>query len=46
MLSGILAPAVAPAQLEDIRRAFAPLTEERVRTKGEWIAVSLRGQPR
>jgi ribosomal protein L11 methyltransferase len=43
VLSGILAPAVAPAQLEDIRRAFAALKEERVRARGEWIAVSLRG---
>ena len=46
VLSGILAPAVAPLQLEDIRRAFASLAEEGVRAKGEWIAVCLRGRPR
>ena len=42
VLSGILSPAVAPDQLEEIRRAFAALKEERVRTRGEWIAVSMR----
>ncbi|HEY3821066.1 MAG TPA: 50S ribosomal protein L11 methyltransferase [Polyangiaceae bacterium] len=42
VLSGILSPAAMPTQLEDIRRAFASLTEEQVRTKGEWIAVCLR----
>jgi ribosomal protein L11 methyltransferase len=42
VLSGILAPEVAVSQLEDIRRAFGTLTEERVRGRGEWIAVSMR----
>jgi len=42
VLSGILSAEVMPSQLEDIRRAFATLKEERVRQKGEWIAVSLR----
>jgi ribosomal protein L11 methyltransferase len=42
VLSGILAPDVAPAQLEDVRRAFASLKEEAVRRKGEWIAVVMR----
>jgi len=42
VLSGILSAEVAPTQLADIRRAFEPLKEERVRGKGEWIAVSLR----
>jgi len=42
VLSGILSAEVAPTQIEDIRRAFAGLEEERVRGKGEWIAVSLR----
>ena len=42
VLSGILAPEVAASQLEDVRRAFGALTEERVRGKGEWIAVSMR----
>ena len=45
MISGILAPHVAPQQLEDVRRAFASLSEERVRTKGEWVAVSVRRPP-
>jgi ribosomal protein L11 methyltransferase len=42
VLSGILSPEVIPAQMEDLRRAFAVLTEEQVRAKGEWIALSLR----
>ncbi|HEY1693455.1 MAG TPA: 50S ribosomal protein L11 methyltransferase [Polyangiaceae bacterium] len=42
VLSGILAPDVAPAQLEDVRRAFAGLREESVRRRGEWIAVVAR----
>ena len=42
VLSGILSAAVMPAQLADIRRAFAALEEEGVRTKGEWIAVLMR----
>jgi ribosomal protein L11 methyltransferase len=41
VLSGILAPDVAPAQIEDVRRAFAALTEREVHRKGEWIAVVL-----
>jgi ribosomal protein L11 methyltransferase len=47
VLSGILAPDVAPAQLEDIRRAFvgvgagAGLRELEVRRQGEWIAVTM-----
>jgi ribosomal protein L11 methyltransferase len=43
VLSGILAPDVAPAQLDDVRRAFASLKEEAVHRKGEWIAVVMRG---
>ncbi|HEX3345390.1 MAG TPA: 50S ribosomal protein L11 methyltransferase [Polyangiaceae bacterium] len=42
VLSGVLSAAVMPSQLADLRRAFAALREDRVRTKGEWIAVSLR----
>jgi ribosomal protein L11 methyltransferase len=42
VLSGILAPGVAPAQLEDVRRAFGALEPGDVRTMGEWIAVSFR----
>lgn len=44
VLSGILAEHVAPAQLEDIRRAYvttAGMREREVRRKGEWIAVVL-----
>jgi ribosomal protein L11 methyltransferase len=39
VLSGILAPDVAPAQLDDVKRAFASLGFEGVRRLGEWIAV-------
>ena len=42
VLSGILAPDVAPTQLEDVRRAFAALREDAVHRKGEWIAVAMR----
>ena len=41
VLSGILAPEVAPAQLEDVRRAFAGLHVDDVRRMGEWVAVTL-----
>jgi ribosomal protein L11 methyltransferase len=41
VLSGILAPDVAPAQIEDVRRAFGALDEREVRRRGEWIAVVL-----
>jgi ribosomal protein L11 methyltransferase len=41
VLSGILAPEVAPSQLPDIQRAFRALREHDVRRKGEWIAVTL-----
>ena len=41
VLSGILAPDVAPAQIEDVRRAYAALKELDVRRKGEWIALTL-----
>jgi ribosomal protein L11 methyltransferase len=42
VLSGILAPDVVPAQIEDVRRAFASLREESVRRRGEWIAIVAR----
>ncbi len=42
VLSGILATEVAPAQLEDVHRAYAPLELDLVRRKGEWVAVSMR----
>ena len=41
VLSGILAPDVAPSQLEDIRHAYRALREVDVRRKGEWIAVTM-----
>ena len=41
VLSGILAPDVAPAQLEGIREAYRALRELDVRRKGEWIAVTM-----
>ena len=41
VLSGIIAPEVAPAQLEDVRRAFAALHVDDVRRMGEWVAVTL-----
>ena len=41
MLSGILAPEVAPAQLEGIREAYRALRELDVKQKGEWIAVTM-----
>jgi len=42
VLSGILAPDVAPAQLADLRAAYAALQEQEVARKGEWIAVAAR----
>ena len=39
VLSGILADDVAPDQLAQVRRAYAPLREREVRRKGEWVAV-------
>lgn len=41
LLSGILAPDVAPHQLADIRRAYCSLKEEEVQHRGEWVAVGL-----
>jgi ribosomal protein L11 methyltransferase len=41
VLSGILAPDVAPAQLEGIRQAYSELRELDVKRKGEWIAVTM-----
>jgi ribosomal protein L11 methyltransferase len=45
VLSGILSPPVAPAQLVSVRAAYAPLREEGVRAKGEWIAVVYGAPP-
>lgn len=42
VLSGILAPEVAPAQWPGVERAYAALRVEEVRRKGEWIAAVLR----
>ncbi len=41
ILSGILAPEVAPEQLASIRVAYSTLKEEDVLSKGEWVAVLL-----
>jgi ribosomal protein L11 methyltransferase len=42
VLSGVLAPEVAPTQLEDLRRAYRTLSLVDVRKKGEWIALVMR----
>jgi len=42
VLSGILAPDIAPGQLDDVREAYRALTVEEVRRDGEWVAVVLR----
>ncbi len=44
VLSGLLAPAVAPDQLADVRARYTAekLAEEETRQKGEWIAVVFR----
>jgi ribosomal protein L11 methyltransferase len=42
VLSGILTPEAAPAQVEDVKRAYAALRLEEVRRKAEWIAMALR----
>jgi ribosomal protein L11 methyltransferase len=39
VLSGILAPEVAPAQVPDVKRAFAALHFERMDQLGEWVAL-------
>jgi len=41
ILSGILAPDVAPAQIDDVRAAYSALQEESVPRQGEWVAVVL-----
>ncbi|MGH7436244.1 MAG: 50S ribosomal protein L11 methyltransferase [Polyangiaceae bacterium] len=46
VLSGILAPHVAPDQQPAVARAFASLSLEQVKTRGEWIAMVLRAPPR
>jgi ribosomal protein L11 methyltransferase len=44
ILSGLLAPEVAPEQLRDVRARYsgARLVEEECRQKGEWVAVVFR----
>ncbi len=44
VLSGLLAPGVAPAQLAEVRERYAGqrLTEEETRRNGEWIAIVFR----
>lgn len=46
MLSGILAPHVAPDQQADVAKAYASLSLAGVKTRGEWIAMALRAAPR
>jgi ribosomal protein L11 methyltransferase len=41
VLSGILATAVAPAQVQDVLRAFGALELGSIRQMGEWAAISL-----
>jgi ribosomal protein L11 methyltransferase len=41
VLSGILAPDVAPIQIEDVRHAYGALREVDLRRKGEWIALTM-----
>jgi ribosomal protein L11 methyltransferase len=47
VLSGLLAPEVAPDQLRDVRERYSvtALAEEECRQKGEWIAVVFRRKP-
>jgi ribosomal protein L11 methyltransferase len=42
VLSGILAPDVAPEQLDEVQAAYSGLKLEEVRRDGEWIAAVLR----
>jgi ribosomal protein L11 methyltransferase len=44
VLSGLLAPDVAPVQMADVRERYTAqgLTEEETRRKGEWIAMVFR----
>jgi ribosomal protein L11 methyltransferase len=42
VLSGILAPDIAPAQVVDVRRAFAGVREDSLRRRGEWVAIVAR----
>lgn len=46
VLSGILAPHVAPAQQTGVTKAYASLSLVEVKTRGEWIAMVLRAAPR
>jgi ribosomal protein L11 methyltransferase len=41
VLSGILAPEVAPSQWEDVRRAYSPFAVRGIDRRGEWIAAVL-----
>jgi ribosomal protein L11 methyltransferase len=42
VLSGILAPDVAPGQLDEVRAAYSSLKIEEVRRDGAWVAAVLR----
>jgi ribosomal protein L11 methyltransferase len=41
VLSGILAPDVAPSQVDDVKRAFAGMRDLDFRRKGEWVALTM-----
>jgi ribosomal protein L11 methyltransferase len=42
VLSGILAQDVAPSQVPSVRQAYAGLSLEQARQRGEWVALVLR----
>jgi ribosomal protein L11 methyltransferase len=45
VLSGILAPAVAPDQVPNVTRAFAAFVLESVPQQGEWVAIVMTRGP-
>jgi ribosomal protein L11 methyltransferase len=42
VLSGLLDAGVTGSMLEEVRRAYGTLVEEKVRRKGEWVALVMR----
>jgi ribosomal protein L11 methyltransferase len=45
VLSGILAPEVAPAQVASLEKAYGGVTLDEVRQKGEWVAMVWTAAP-